>query len=147
VLTRPEVLRLLPYGEEFLLIDDAEQRDGRRVITSFAWAHDRAEIAAHFSAGPRIVPGALVAEQGAQSALLLAVLEGYHPARTPALLRQLRCDFEKPAFAPCTVTVEAAIGAVVENGIGFHAVCSVGEAVVARVRGAAALTHARHAAR
>ncbi|HXZ02403.1 MAG TPA: hypothetical protein VEI03_20575 [Stellaceae bacterium] len=121
-----------------MLIDEAEHLGHRQLVTRFTWREDRPEIAAHFVRGPKLVPGVLLAEQVAQSALLLAVIEGCHPSREPMMLGQFRCEIMGPAQAPCTVVANVAIDAVIGGKMGFRATCEVHGSLVAKVRGIAA---------
>jgi 3-hydroxymyristoyl/3-hydroxydecanoyl-(acyl carrier protein) dehydratase len=137
-LTRPEILVLLPYGNEFLFVDEAESHESRRLTTRHFWGVERPEIAAHFARGPKLVPGTLLAEQAAQSALLLAILEGYQEPGTPMLLGQFRCQITYPAVAPCSVVVDVTVDVVVGHSVGFSATCLLGEHEIAKIRGVAA---------
>lgn len=136
-LGRPEILALLPYGDAFLFIDEAESHEARRLTTSFTWRDERPEIAAHFARGPKLVPGTLLAEQAAQSALLLAILAGYQEPGIPMLLGQFRCQITGPAPAPCAVVVEVSIDALVGGNVGFSATCLVCGHAIAKIRGVA----------
>jgi hypothetical protein len=121
-----------------LFIDKADNYEARRLTTSFEWRGERPEIAAHFAAGPKLVPGTLLVEQASQSALLLAILAGYQKPGTPMLLGQFRCRIAGPASAPCTVAVDVSIDALVGGHVGFSAICSIGGDAIAKIRGIAA---------
>jgi acyl carrier protein/3-hydroxymyristoyl/3-hydroxydecanoyl-(acyl carrier protein) dehydratase len=138
LMTRNDLIERLPYGESFLFIDEAQHLGERHITSRFAWTGDRPEIAAHFLHGPKLVPGVLLAEQVAQSALLLAILEGYRPSREPMTLAQFRCEIVAPAPAPCTVVAMVEVDAIAGEAMGFRGTCSVDGQLVAKVRGIAA---------
>jgi 3-hydroxymyristoyl/3-hydroxydecanoyl-(acyl carrier protein) dehydratase len=75
-----EVAKALPYGESFLFIDRADL-SGRpdTVVTEKTYLLSEPLIAAHFRAGPKVVPGVVLIEQICQSALLLALGTGRLP--------------------------------------------------------------------
>ncbi len=80
-----------------------------------------------------------MAEQVAQSAVLLARLERtIHSART-IVLAQLRCDFLAPAFAPCTVEAEVTFLSGGTSYVSFKGICRVAGTDVARIRGLGAM--------
>jgi hypothetical protein len=121
-----------------MFIDEAEHIGRRQLTACFTWHVDRPEITAHFLRGPKLVPGILITEQVAQSALLLAIIEGYHTSGKPLMLGQFRCEIMRPAQVPCTVVADTEVDAVVVGKIGFRAKCSVNGDLVAKVRGIAA---------
>jgi 3-hydroxymyristoyl/3-hydroxydecanoyl-(acyl carrier protein) dehydratase len=137
-LDRQEVLSLLPYGTGFLFIESADHLGDREISTIFDWDDGRPDVSAHFRTGLKIVPGVFLIEQAAQSALLLAILEGEHAAGRPMMLCQVRCDIVAPACAPCRVTAHASVDAIVIEKVGFSARCCVGGNTVAKIRGIAA---------
>ncbi len=127
--------RLLPQGEGFRFVDAVLARTPVSIVTARAWTADDAIIRAHFTDGPHVVPGVLMAEQVAQSALLMARLEGTVHSNRAIVLAQLKCDFISPAAAPCTVEAEVRFLAGGTSYVSFEGVCRVGGADVARIKG------------
>ena len=86
--------------------------------------------------GPHVIPGVLLAEQVAQSALLMARLRGLAPEGETLVLSQLRCDFlasaEPPAAILANVSFRAGFG-----HFGFMGSCSDGQTELARIKGMA----------
>lgn len=107
------------------------------LVTAKHWDEDDPIIADHFPGGPRIVPGAFLGEQAAQSALLLAMFEGMAHPREILLLTSLRCDFPSSALAPCVVVTDVSFRATLKSCFGFQARCTVDDKAVARVSGMA----------
>lgn len=129
------LLDLLPHGPDARMIARVRSIERDRVETEMDWGLDDARIAAHFPHGPHVVPGVFLAEQAAQSALLMAMAK--NSVGKVFLLGQLRCDFVAPAMAPCTVLTRALISAAVRGAIGFQAECFSGEKLLARIKGVA----------
>ncbi len=127
--------RLLPQGQAFRMVDAVVSRGPSVIVTSKAWAQDNPIIRAHFTAGPHVVPGVLMAEQVAQSALLLARMERETATGKTIVLAQLRCDYLSPAFAPCVVQAEVRFLAGGTSYVSFEGICTVGEVEVARIKG------------
>jgi hypothetical protein len=136
-LSRQEVADLLPYGTDFLFIEKAEHLDHREITTTLDWDSSNPNISAHFRFGVKIVPGVFLIEQAAQSALLLAILEGQQTPGCPMMLCQVRCDIVAPALAPCRVVALASVDAIVNGKVGFSARCCVNGNAVAKIRGIA----------
>jgi 3-hydroxymyristoyl/3-hydroxydecanoyl-(acyl carrier protein) dehydratase/acyl carrier protein len=131
------VRELLPYGDEFRMIDEVGSfSPGGTIVTLKHHALDSPIIAAHFRDGPAIVPGTLVAEQVAQSALLAGHLIGELGSAGTYLLSQLRCEFLGVAEAPCVVRVELRANHETTK-LKFMATAQVNGRVVARVEGTA----------
>jgi len=102
------------------------------------WPQDDLHISDHFTGGPHIVPGVFLAEQVAQSALLLAILDGLIADSEFFILGNLRCDFLTQAIAPCSVVAVTIITGRARGFVGFQGECHVGNAHVARIKGTAA---------
>ena len=108
------------------------------LITSKEWTLDDPIAADHFRDGPKVVPGLMIAEQAAQSALLLAMLDGLAKQKELFFLANVRCEFIAPALVPCSTIIETALTATIRGCIGFQSQCMVGDQVVARIKGIAA---------
>ncbi|MBZ5505126.1 MAG: hypothetical protein LAO78_06545 [Acidobacteriia bacterium] len=128
---------LSPYGDAFRFIESVLLYDSNRVVTEMTWRLENPLIMAHFRAGPHVVPGTLLSEQVAQSALLLARLEGILAPGEHLMLTQLRSEFRAPAEAPVATQAEVRFRATVRGHFGFGGFCRIGETEVARVKGIA----------
>jgi 3-hydroxymyristoyl/3-hydroxydecanoyl-(acyl carrier protein) dehydratase len=127
----------LPHGRAFRLVSEIVHRERGELATVKHWLADDRILSDHLPGGPYVIPGVLLAEQAAQSALLLAMLEGFARPRQLLLLGSLRCEFPAPGYAPCSVVARVSLEAAFENHFGFRARCLVGEQEVARIRGIA----------
>lgn len=127
----------LPHGRAFRLVSEIVHRERGELATAKHWLADDRILSDHFRGGPHVVPGVLLAEQAAQTALLLAMLEGFARPRELLFLGSLRCEFPAPGYAPCSVVARVSLEAALGNHFGFRARCSVGEREVARIRGIA----------
>jgi len=134
---RDDRIDLLPHGPAARMIERVRAHWPGRIETEMSWSRRDAAIAAHFPVGPTVVPGVFLAEQVAQSALLLAVLDGLASARDLFVLGHLRCDFVRPALAPCIVLARVMLTAQVRGSVGFHGECLSGGEIVARIKGVA----------
>jgi 3-hydroxymyristoyl/3-hydroxydecanoyl-(acyl carrier protein) dehydratase len=138
----PDQITLLPHGPSARMISEVIEHQPRQIKVIMHWLLDNPQIADHFSDGPHIVPGVFLAEQVAQSALLLAILDGLIDDGEIYTLGNLRCDFIAPAVAPCSVVAITSITARVRGFVGFQGECLIGNTPVARIKGVAAPTPA-----
>jgi acyl carrier protein/3-hydroxymyristoyl/3-hydroxydecanoyl-(acyl carrier protein) dehydratase len=129
---------ILPYGDQFRFVDLIVSAELNRIVTSTAWNAENLLVAAHFRDGPHVVPGVLLAEQAAQSALLLANLRGLAAPGEAMFLAQLRCDFRAAAVPPLTILTTVDFRATALGHFGFMATCSSGDLELARIKGIAA---------
>lgn len=119
-MSRDEVATILPYGLDFLFIDVVnEMKRGESITTSMKYDEEHPLQAAHFARGPRVVPGALIAEQVCQSAFLLGILSGELGAGDVCFLGRIQSVFEKPSLSPCSVTAVVLFKARLGGAIGF----------------------------
>ena len=131
---------LLPQGEGFRFVDMVVSQGPTSIVTARNWTEDDPIIRAHFTAGPHIVPGVLMAEQVAQSALLMARLKPETASKRNIALAQLRCDFMAPAIAPCVLQAEVRFLAGGSSYVSFEGICTVGDVQVARIKGLGVMT-------
>jgi acyl carrier protein len=130
------LLRALPYGEEMRCVDGIEMLADDHIVTTMTWqAHDP-RVAAHLIGSPAIVPGVFLAEQAAQSALLLALFAGRLTPERPLVLTRLMCDFRRAAQAPCTVVAHVRAN-VSDLEVDFVATCRVTGRDIAQITGMA----------
>ena len=132
-----DILGLLPHGPSFVMVSRVVSHRPGELATSKEWALSDGVIEDHFPKGPKVVPGVLIAEQAAQSAFLLAILDGLAAPNEVFFLASSRCEFLAPALAPCSVIAQTEFTAVVGGRIGFQSRCSVREQIVARIKGIA----------
>jgi len=102
-----------------------------------SWTLKNPLIDAHLIGGKHIVPGVLLTEQAAQTALLLARINGLMASNEYLVLSQLRCDFLHPGVAPTTVTAEVSIRGTGHGHFGFMATCSSEGLELAKIKGIA----------
>lgn len=133
----PDVLGLLPYGDAFRFVDSVLVYETKRIVTAMTWHPANPLISAHFADGPSVIPGVLIVEQVAQSALLLAKLDGLVSFEDHLLLAQLRCDFLDVVFAPATTQADVSFRAMSRGHFGFMGSCRDGQKEVARIKGIA----------
>ncbi len=136
-------IELLPHGPAARMIERIRSRAPGTIETEMPWSVRDARIAAHFPPGPSVVPGVFLAEQVAQSALLLAILDGLAAPKELFVVGQLRCDFVRPALAPCTVLARVILTAQVKGSVGFQGECQTDSEIVARIKGVAMPAPAR----
>lgn len=102
-----EVAALLPYGWPWLLIDRVSSwTPSRRIVTQKALSASDPLLNAHFAGGPRTMPGVLMIELAAQSAMLLGKLSG--GSSGTSFLARCQATFSSPALVGevLTATVE-----------------------------------------
>jgi 3-hydroxymyristoyl/3-hydroxydecanoyl-(acyl carrier protein) dehydratase/acyl carrier protein len=128
---------ILPYGEDFRFIDSVISIEIGRIVARTTWRENHPLIAAHFKDGPHVVPGVLLAEQAAQSALLLARLRGLVGPTEHLLLHQIRCDFRAPALPPLTIETTVDFRATGFGHYGFKAICASEGIEFAHIKGIA----------
>jgi 3-hydroxymyristoyl/3-hydroxydecanoyl-(acyl carrier protein) dehydratase/acyl carrier protein len=133
----PDILAQLPYGEEFQFIDDVALHEKGHIITLRKWAAQDPIALAHFRNGPHLVPGVLLAEQVAQSALLLALLEDFVKDGERVLLSQLRCEFRTPVSVPAEVEADVRFRGTGHGHFGFTGISRASGTEVLRLKGLA----------
>ncbi|MCO4875574.1 hypothetical protein VOI32_00835 [Paraburkholderia caribensis] len=110
---------LLPYGPSFLFVDGIVTfEQGRRIVTWTDWSRRPDILAAHFRDGPAIVPGALLLEQVAQSALLLRRLS--HERDGALYLGRAMCSFMMPVSGGALLETAVALDVPAPMGMGLR---------------------------
>jgi len=130
----------LPYGDDFRFVDEvSELEPPSRIVTSTDYGLRHKLIGTHRPSGEAVVPGVLLAEQAAQSALLLGHASGWLKADQAALLGRINCTFL--SLVPLATIVQAEVTAAVEGpGIAaFRAKLHRGSDLIARIVLAAAI--------
>ena len=131
-------IELLPHGPSARMISKVLEHQTGQIKVIKHWQQDDLHISDHFNGGPYIVPGVLLAEEVAQSALLLAILDGLIADTELFILGNLRCDFLAQAISPCSVVAVTIITGCARGFVGFQGECHVGNTLVARIKGTAA---------
>lgn len=131
------ILARLPYGPAALLISEVTEHQPGRIVVLKQWSGEEPWISAHFSNGPRVVPGVFLAEQVAQAALLLARLDDAIAASSLYLLGNVRADFLRPALVPCAVLATVTLTGCARGNFGFVGECSLDGTLLARIKGVA----------
>lgn len=129
------LLARLPHGPAVRMITRIVIVEPEKIVTEMDWSLEDLRVRDHFLRGPHVVPGVFLAEQAAQSALLLAL---QRVAGSPTfLLGQIKCNFVGSAVAPCTVRAEAEWRGQFSNVFRFRARCWVDDREVAEISGVA----------
>jgi 3-hydroxyacyl-[acyl-carrier-protein] dehydratase len=120
-LTFDEIRNILPHGFPVLMIDRvlAVDRD-RRIVTRKCVSGSEPYLQGHYPNGPVIVPGVMLVEAVAQSALLLAILSG--SAQTEGfehLLGEIRAVFRAPVIPGDVVEFEVTIDQRTSGGVSY----------------------------
>jgi 3-hydroxymyristoyl/3-hydroxydecanoyl-(acyl carrier protein) dehydratase len=97
--SRDAWLPLVPYGGEFLFVDEVLDYNECGIETSKFFSASNAALKAHFANGPKIIPGVLLIEQVCQSALIWGALMRPDVAGRPFYLGQVRATFHLPLQA------------------------------------------------
>jgi acyl carrier protein len=133
----PDIEKMLSYGTAFRFVDSVILFEKTRLITMMSWKLEHPIVKAHVIDGRHIVPGVLLAEQAAQSALLFARAKGFVARQDHLLLSQLRCDFRHPAQAPIITTSDLSIRGTGHGHFGFVATCFAESTELAKIKGIA----------
>lgn len=132
---------LLPYGPDFLWVDDVLEARDDGIVTRKRYTTDSLLLRSHVFDGICIVPGVILVEQVAQSAclagLLAAAMRGEAPERAPRfVIGRVKAKFMAPAQAPCTVQAEIELRPG-RRAIGFSGRLTNGTTPLAQVSGIA----------
>jgi 3-hydroxymyristoyl/3-hydroxydecanoyl-(acyl carrier protein) dehydratase len=132
-----DALGKLPYGREFLFVDEIVSVSvPREIVTRFRFSAANPLIRAHFKHGPKLVPGVLIAEQLCQSVLLLGMLAVPEHQSYEFVVGKLNCDFLAPIPAPAVVESHVTIQVSTPTAYGFWGKVFVRGHHVATIRGA-----------
>jgi len=122
LLDRATIAELMPYGPDFLWVDEVLEQDGdRRIVTSKHYLANASIVRDHTPAGVTIVPGVILIEQAAQSALLLGLRSGHVVSGKAAFLGRVKADFIAPVVCPAQVEVDLVVSVLRAEAIGFAA--------------------------
>lgn len=124
----------LPYGNAFRFVDEVRSLTlPDIVVTEADFSRHGALIDAHLAAGEPVIPGALLAEQAAQSAWLLGRLTGWLAPGSRVLLGRINCTFEQiaPVNKPVTAEVHGAI--MTADTAGFRAILHSAERPIGKI--------------
>lgn len=138
---RDRWLPLVPYGDDFLFVDEVLRWDAQGIETMKQYPSSLPALVAHFMNGPKIIPGVFLIEQVCQSSLIWALLMRPRCAGQAGYLGQVRASFHAPIPAGQTVrasitleTLRAAMGfeGEVFQGDGESVACRVSGTVLFR---------------
>ena len=135
-----EFIERLPYGFQYLFIDSIVDTDAERYIECSKHYSALLEIVkAHKKIGG-YVPGNVLCEQAAQSALLLGLIRGIVDldSNTVVLAKQ-KSDFLIPAKAPCEIISKVNILAIGDTKIGYEAKLETDGVCIAKIKGVCAI--------
>ena len=134
IIYKNEILSILPYGKDFLFIDEGKLLNGGKKMETFkTYNVSDPIIASHFKNGPSIVPGVLLIEQICQTALLLGTMSKTFPNPEHAYLGRIKSSFPCPANAPCRIKVVVSFERVVGNIVAFNGTAYIGLQKIALV--------------
>lgn len=138
-MTPEAALAALPFGAAFRFVDQVISCDGAgRVVTATHYDTDRKVIAAHASLGS-LIPGSILIEQAAQTALLLALIRGDAAPDRLGVVGAIKARFERPVTAPAELWCELTVAYLQAPQLGFAAEISLDGKVITRVSGACTL--------
>ena len=124
----------LPYGDSFRFVDEIRSlKLPDLVVTEADFSRHVALIDAHRAAGEPVVPGALLAEQVAQSAWLLGRLTGWLAPGARVLLGRITCTFEQVAPVDKPVVAEVHGSIIAADAAGFRATLHSADKPIGRV--------------
>jgi len=131
------LIELLPHGPKARMVDHVCAHVAGGIETEKQWTQQDARIVDHFPEGPFVVPGVFLVEQVAQSALLLAILDGHVTGKNLFVVGHFRSDFLRPALVPCRVVARVTLTARVRGSVGFQGECHADDRLLARIKGVA----------
>ncbi|MEQ8307749.1 MAG: hypothetical protein RIA09_14425 [Hoeflea sp.] len=143
-MTADDALSELPQKPPFLFVDKVLGHTDLTIAAVFSYELDHPIVMAHRNVGNSI-PGSVLMEQAAQTALVLAKLHTLVPAEMPLLVGALQGKFLRPVIAPSQVICRVAIVYSRSVQIGFKSELEVGGEVSARVKGACSILSASEA--
>ena len=124
----------MPYGDAFRFVDEIRALElPDFVVTETDFRRHSALIGAHRVAGEPIVPGALLAEQAAQSAWLLGRLTGWLAPGARVFLGRINCTFEQIALVEKKVIAEVHGTIVATDTAGFRATLQSADRPIGKV--------------
>lgn len=115
-----EVLRRLPFGDAFRLVDRIVAcAPGRQIEVEHTMPPDDPVALAHFRSGPSIYPGVLLIEVANQAAIALGLISGLVAERTQLFLIETHASFRHPAMPGKPLRVVVTIDSVNRVGAGY----------------------------
>lgn len=138
-MTPSEALAALPFGAAFHFVDSVNSvACNTRIVTSKSYDGQLEVIAAHMVLGG-LVPGSVMIEQAAQTALVLALIRGDAEPGRLGVVGAIKARFERPVTAPAELFCHLNVAYLQRPQLGFAAEISLDGAIVARVSGACTL--------
>lgn len=127
---------LLKYGKEFHFVDETLLVDVEEglIKTSKIYRSDWDIVMAHTLATGPIVPGVLLIEQAAQSALLLCCYRGPNFASKPRLAN-IRATWNAPGLLDTPIHAEVRVQGATSSTSSFEASIKCNDSTIARIRG------------
>lgn len=138
-MTPKEALAVLPFGNAFHFVDRVKCVDrDTRIVTSKHYDCRLEVIAAHMVLGG-LVPGSVMIEQAAQTALVLALIRGDAEPGRLGVVGAIKARFDRPVTAPAELLCNLSVAYLQRPQLGFAAEISWEGTIVARVTGACTL--------
>ena len=133
----------LSYGNEFRLVDETLEVDvgAGLITTSKVYRSDWDIVAAHTLATGPVVPGVLLIEQAAQSALLLHLHRERDAVAKPRLVN-IRATWNAPGTLDTPIEAHVRVRDATPNTSSFEASIRCDERDIARIRGLVAFVRA-----
>ncbi len=139
-----EIMRLLPYGAPWLLIDKVVSWGDGQIVVQKAISGSEVNMAAHLKDGPSIMPGALQLEFVNQAAMLMMILlnssgERNDPTNGAGVLAQCKCKYISPAYIGEVITATVRLVEVVGQMTMYQGEVACGERKIASITAVGAL--------
>lgn len=139
-----EIMRLLPYGPPWLLLDRVVSWGKGEIVVQKAISGAEANMSAHLKDGPSIMPGALQLEFVNQAAMLMMILlnssgERNDPTDGAGVLAQCKCKYISPAYIGEVITGTVKLVEVVGNMTMYQGEITCGDRKVASITAVGAL--------
>ena len=132
-ISRENILKILPYGKEFLFLDEIVSLDKQRIVARRKVNTVEEYMNAHFTSFP-LMPGALVIESIGQAASVLIRYASKNHEKTHVLAYQIKdAKFYAPVLPKQEMVVEAVSRAFHNNKRMVEGTAQVNGKVVAEV--------------
>ena len=138
-MTPDEAIAALPFGRAFRFVERVIATDRRTsIVTGMRFDSSLEVIAAHAALGD-LVPGSVLIEQAAQTALVLALLRGDAAPGRFGVVGAAKARFDRPVRAPAELFCALTLAYLQTPQLGFAAETSADGEVIARITGACTL--------
>lgn len=133
-LSLDQIKDLLPHREPFLFIDEViDTRDKDTVIAKKSFLKSDSFFKGHFPGNP-VVPGVLLIETMAQTAIILYYLNKSDLTQKKPLfyLGKVKAEFLAPATPDCTLFITATAVKLIESAGIVNAIVTLNDKIIAK---------------